>query len=204
MDRATLAKEHGRIFLLGAGGLLLGSGFSLVTLGPSGETFIDFWIYSALGGTVGLVAGTLWHLAHPRRRRRSSPYYISTLLLPAVVLSFVALQMMSRSSLEFGHQAFDTPQAPARSFIRSTVGITLPSGVRATYFSENKVTFRISPTTLDSVESAITLDSTWQTAEWGEGVNYTKKDSSETGTHQQLYQRWNRLYQVTRCHRSQD
>ena len=89
----------------------------------------------------------------------------------------------------------DTDQA--RVFVQDAVGVALPKSVRAIFLSGGKTTIEIEPLALDSVESAIGLDSTWKAEEWGGGVNHTRLDTTESGVYEQLYQRWNNLYQIT-------
>ena len=189
---------HWRILTVAGIGAIVGAAVSLLALSATGETFYDLWIGGAIGGAVGIVIGVAWHLSSAARRSKSHLLYIGAFLLPAVILSVVAAQMASRSSPEFGFIAFDTPQGEARSFVRSSVGHNLPEGVRAIFSSPNKVQFRLSPAVLDSMESVVGLDSTWDAADWGCGTGYTRVDTTNTGVHEQLYQRCNQFYSVTR------
>ena len=127
------------------------------------------------------------------RGRTPRPSLLGVAVMLALLLAMFALQEWVRD------HSVDTGRA--RYFVYNAVGVSLPHGVQAIHLTEGrygKTTFTIDEQSLDSVEAAIGLDSTWTVAEWGGGTGFTRTDSTGSGVFEQLYQRWNRLYQVTR------
>lgn len=200
MSKHKLGAEHWRIFGIGFGLAAGGALISLVGWQPTDEAFMNAWIGGAIGGAIGIGLGVAWHLADQRRRSDMPPILLFGLLVPSVVLASVAFAMSGLIDVPEGTFPGSADTGQAREYVRSTVNVELPEGVRAIYLNparHSKTTFKIEDSALDSVEAAIGLDSTWR-INGDDPPNYERVDTTSAGVYLHLYQRWNNLYQVTR------
>ena len=199
MNGPKFGREHWRITVPMLALFCAGALLSAATFEPTTDVFQNLWVGGVFGGFAGLGAGTYWHLRNAHRKQQTEPLlFLSLYGAGALFVIFAAIQggLVATPSW-FGVHSADT--AAAKRFVRESVGASLPSGARAIYLQHGlKATFKIEESALDAVEGAIGLDSTWTAEPFRGDINYVKRDSTTGGVHEQLYQRWNQLYQLTR------
>ena len=201
MNGPKFGREHWRITVPMLALFCAGALLSAATFEPTTDVFQNLWVGGVFGGFAGLGAGTYWHLRDAHRKQQTEPLlFLSLYGAGALFVIFAAIQggLVATPSW-FGVHSADT--AAAKRFVRESVGVVLPQGVRAIYLHDgSKATFEIDEVALDATEAAISLDSTWERLPSLGEITFRSIDSTQAGVHEQIYQRWNRLYQLTRFH----